>query len=119
PISGDGRRVRCNRPTVADVQRRCPGFSRGARSAIRERRMTDAARTITVKALARVEGEGGLTIRLKDGVPESVELRIFEPPRFYEAFLRGRSALEAPDVTARICGICPVAYQMSACGAGE
>lgn len=81
--------------------------------------MSDAARTITVKALARVEGEGGLTIRLKDGVPESVELRIFEPPRFYEAFLRGRSALEAPDVTARICGICPVAYQMSSVHAIE
>ena len=81
--------------------------------------MTDAARTITVKAIARVEGEGGLTIRLKDGVPESVELRIFEPPRFYEAFLRGRSALEAPDVTARICGICPVAYQMSSVHAIE
>jgi len=81
--------------------------------------MSDAARTITVKALARVEGEGGLTIRLKDGVPESVELRIFEPPRFYEAFLRGRSALESPDVTARICGICPVAYQMSSVHAIE
>ena len=44
-----------------------------------------------------------------------VELRIFEPPRFFEAFLRGRSYTEAPDITARICGICPVAYQMSAC----
>jgi sulfhydrogenase subunit alpha len=81
--------------------------------------MSDAARTITVKALARVEGEGGLTIRLRDGVPESVELRIFEAPRFYEAFLRGRSAMEAPDVTARICGICPVAYQMSSVHAIE
>lgn len=76
-------------------------------------------RTITVQALARVEGEGGLTIRLKDGKAESVELRIFEPPRFYEAFLRGRSALEVPDITARICGICPVAYQMSSVHAVE
>jgi coenzyme F420-reducing hydrogenase alpha subunit len=81
----------------------------------------DAAtsRTITVQALARVEGEGGLTIRLRDGQVEGVELRIFEPPRFFEAFLRGRSALEAPDITARICGICPVAYQMSAVHAIE
>jgi sulfhydrogenase subunit alpha len=78
-----------------------------------------ATRTITVQALARVEGEGGLTIRLKDGKPESVELRIYEPPRFYEAFLRGRSALEVPDITARICGICPVAYQMSSVHAIE
>jgi sulfhydrogenase subunit alpha len=79
----------------------------------------EPTRTIRVKALARVEGEGGLTIRLRDGKPESVELRIFEPPRFYEAFLRGRSAAEVPDITARICGICPVAYQMSAVHAIE
>src|SRR5579864_5528051 len=76
-------------------------------------------RTISVQALARVEGEGGLTIRLRDGTVESVELRIFEPPRFYEAFLRGRSALEVPDITARICGICPVAYKMSSVHAVE
>lgn len=77
------------------------------------------SRTITVQALARVEGEGGLTIRMRDGQVEDVELRIFEPPRFYEAFLRGRSAMEVPDITARICGICPVAYQMSSVHAIE
>jgi sulfhydrogenase subunit alpha len=44
---------------------------------------------------------------------------IFEPPRFFEAFLRGRDYTEAPDITARICGICPVAYQMSSCHAME
>lgn len=80
---------------------------------------SDKSRTIQVQALARVEGEGGLTIRLRDGQVEGVELRIFEPPRFYEAFLRGRSALEIPDITARICGICPVAYQMSSVHAVE
>lgn len=76
-------------------------------------------RTLSVQALARVEGEGGFTIRLRDGQVEGVELRIYEPPRFYEAFLRGRSALEVPDITARICGICPVAYQMSSVHALE
>jgi coenzyme F420-reducing hydrogenase alpha subunit len=74
---------------------------------------TPVTRTISVQALARVEGEGALTIRLRDGQVAGVELRIYEPPRFYEGFLRGRSALEVPDITARICGICPVAYQMS------
>ncbi len=81
--------------------------------------MADAKRIITVQALARVEGEGALTIRLREGQVEGVELRIYEPPRFYEAFLRGRSALEVPDITARICGICPVAYQMSSVHALE
>jgi sulfhydrogenase subunit alpha len=77
------------------------------------------SRVIKVSALARVEGEGGLTIRLRDGSVESVELRIFEPPRFFEAFLQGRSALELPDITSRICGICPAAYQMSSVHAVE
>lgn len=81
--------------------------------------MASNQRTIQVQALARVEGEGALTIRLKDDVVEEVELRIYEPPRFYEAFLRGRDAAETPDITARICGICPVAYQMSAVHAIE
>lgn len=76
-------------------------------------------RTITVQALARVEGEGRLNIRLRDGKVEAVELRIYEPPRFYEAFLRGRAATEVPDITARICGICPVAYQMTSVHAVE
>ena len=76
-------------------------------------------KVIRVAALARVEGEGALTIRLRDGRVDDVQLRIFEAPRFFEAFLRGRSIAEVPDITARICGICPVAYQMSACHALE
>jgi sulfhydrogenase subunit alpha len=76
-------------------------------------------RTIEVDYLARVEGEGGLTIRVRDGRVVETRLRIFEPPRFFEAFLRGRAFTEAPDVTARICGICPVAYQMSSVHAME
>jgi coenzyme F420-reducing hydrogenase alpha subunit len=76
-------------------------------------------RTIRTDVLARVEGEGAMMVRLRDGEVEHVELRIFEPPRFFEAFLRGRSFREPPDITARICGICPVAYQMSAVNAIE
>jgi len=76
-------------------------------------------RVIRVGALARVEGEGALTIRLRDGAVEDVELRIFEAPRYFEAFLRGRPLEEVPDITARICGICPVAYQMSSVHALE
>lgn len=76
-------------------------------------------RTIRVEALSRVEGEGAMTIRLRGRDVEHVELRIYEPPRFFEAFLRGRSPHEVPDIVARICGICPVAYQMSATHALE
>ena len=80
--------------------------------------MTES-RTIRVGALTRVEGEGALHVELRNGVPERVELNIYEPPRFFEAFLRGRAHTEPPDITARICGICPVAYQTSACNALE
>ena len=80
--------------------------------------MTES-RTLRVGALTRVEGEGALHVELRNGVPERVELNIYEPPRFFEAFLRGRAHTEPPDITARICGICPVAYQTSACNALE
>jgi len=77
------------------------------------------SRTIRVEQLARVEGEGALDLRIRDGRVEEVKLLIFEPARFFEAFLRGRDFHEAPDITARICGICPVAYLMSASQAME
>ena len=76
-------------------------------------------RTIAVDLVARVEGEGALRVTVKDGTVQDVELRIFEPPRFFEAFLQGRHYSEVPDIVARICGICPVAYQMSAVHAIE
>jgi sulfhydrogenase subunit alpha len=76
-------------------------------------------RRISVEALARVEGEGALHVEVTDGTVDRVELRIYEPPRYFEALLRGRSYLEPPDITARICGICPVAYQLSATNAIE
>ncbi|MGA7559507.1 MAG: Ni/Fe hydrogenase subunit alpha [Terriglobales bacterium] len=76
-------------------------------------------RTIKVETLARVEGEGALYIKLKGDQVQDVKLSIYEPPRFFEAFLRGRLYSEIPDIVARICGICPIAYQMSAVHAIE
>jgi len=76
-------------------------------------------KTIEVPALARVEGEGGLYIGLENGKAIEVRLDIYEPPRFFEGFLKDRFLQEVPDITARICGICPVAYQMSAAYALE
>lgn len=81
--------------------------------------MSERTERIHVGALARVEGEGALHVRVRDGRVEDVRLEIFEPPRFFEALLRGRSYLEPVDITSRICGICPVAYQMSAALAME
>jgi len=80
--------------------------------------MTHGSR-VKVPGLSRVEGEGGLEIITKNGEVTEARLDIYEPPRFFEAMLRGRQYTEPPDITARICGICPIAYQMSACAAIE
>ncbi|GAA4553332.1 Ni/Fe hydrogenase subunit alpha [Amycolatopsis samaneae] len=81
--------------------------------------MSHRSRQLRVSSLARVEGEGALRVLIEDGRVARAELNIYEPPRFFEAFLRGRAHTEPPDITARICGICPVAYQTSACNAIE
>jgi len=80
---------------------------------------TKREKTVKVDYLTRVEGEGGVYVRSEGGELREVKINIFEPPRFFEAFLRGRYFQEVPDITARICGICPVAYQMSAVHALE
>ena len=76
-------------------------------------------RTIRLEEMTRVEGEGGLRIEIRDGRLHDLKFDIFEAPRFFEAFLRGRSLREIPDFTARICGICPAAHQMTAAQALE
>ena len=80
---------------------------------------TSRTRTIRTDYLARVEGEGAMFVKLDGREVSEVKLRLYEPPRFFEAFLRGRSFAEVPDITARICGICPVAYQISSARAME
>jgi coenzyme F420-reducing hydrogenase alpha subunit len=76
-------------------------------------------RKITVGALARVEGEGGFSVGFKNQDVVEARFNIFEPPRLFEAFLKGRHYCEAPDITARICGICPMAHSLSAIDAFE
>lgn len=81
--------------------------------------VAQGARTIRLESLTRVEGEGGLRLEVRDGRLEDVKLEIYEPPRFFEAFLRGRSLGEVPDMVARICGICPYAHQLTSVEAIE
>ncbi|MEM1666293.1 MAG: Ni/Fe hydrogenase subunit alpha [Nitrososphaerota archaeon] len=81
--------------------------------------MKNRVKTVKVDYLARVEGEGALYIKVKGNEVLNVKFKIFEAPRFFEAFLRGRKYYEVPDITARICGICPIAYQMSSVHAFE
>lgn len=74
---------------------------------------------IEVPVLARVEGEGALEIDIEQGRISNLKLRIFEPPRFFEKFVERHTCDDVIDMVARICGICPVAYQMSATQAFE
>src|SRR4030066_54103 len=69
---------------------------------------------INIDYIARVEGEGSVKLEINDGRLEDLKLNIWEPPRFFEAFLRGRRFDEVPDIVARICGICPIAHQLTA-----
>ena len=92
-----------------------PNFTlRAANTIARALWMTDRGVNIVVPALTRVEGEGALRLRIVNGELSELSLDIFEPPRYFEKFLEGRRYTEVLDVVARICGICPVAYQMSA-----
>ncbi|MDP2653742.1 MAG: nickel-dependent hydrogenase large subunit [Candidatus Omnitrophota bacterium] len=77
------------------------------------------SKTIKVDYLARVEGEGAMHVKIRGNKVSDIKLKIFEPPRFFEAFLRGRHFEEVPDITARICGICPIAYELGAAYAME
>lgn len=83
--------------------------------------MTETTRSVAihVPVLARVEGEGALDLAIEGGNITRLRLRIFEPPRFFEKFLEGHHYSEIPDLVARICGICPVAYQVTAAQALE
>ncbi|MDP1561644.1 MAG: nickel-dependent hydrogenase large subunit [Pirellulaceae bacterium] len=78
-----------------------------------------SARAIRVPILTRVEGEGSLLIKLRAREIVDVQLAIYEPPRLFESLLRGRPFADVADITARICGICPIAYQMTAVQALE
>lgn len=80
---------------------------------------TTKTRKLHLEMMTRVEGEGGISVELQDGELKHLTMDIFEPPRLFEGFLRGRSIEEVPDITARICGICPVAYQFTSAQAIE
>ncbi|MBI3647810.1 MAG: Ni/Fe hydrogenase subunit alpha [Actinobacteria bacterium] len=99
-------------PVHHRVRAGIPRDGREARAGGGERDVTH--RSVEVPVIARVEGEGALHLRLEDGEIADLRLEIYEPPRFFESFLRGRHFSEVPDIVPRICGICPVAYQMSA-----
>ncbi len=75
--------------------------------------------TINVNYLTRVEGHGNIVVEVNDGKLQICRLEIVESPRFFEAFLRGRSIYEAPHITSRICGICACGHTLASIQAAE
>jgi len=74
---------------------------------------------INVHHVTRVEGHGNIVVNVRDGVLEKAQLNVIEAPRYFEAFLRGRSFHEAAIITSRICGICSLGHQMTSLKATE
>ena len=73
---------------------------------------------IEVPYVARVEGKGGLNISISKEKLEG-NFIIYESPRFFESFLIGRKYDEVMEIVSRICGICPVAHQITSLQAVE
>jgi len=74
---------------------------------------------IDVHHLTRVEGHGNIVVNMKEGVLEKAQLEIVEPPRYFEAMLKGRNFHEVAIITSRICGICSLGHQMTSLKATE
>ncbi len=75
--------------------------------------------SINVHHVTRVEGHGNIVVDVKNGVLKKAELDIVEPPRFFEAMLKGRNFHEVAIITSRICGICSLGHQMTSLKATE
>ena len=72
------------------------------------------AKRIVIDPITRLEGHGKITIFLDD--EGEVQRAYFQVPelRGFENFLVGRLAEDAPQITSRICGVCPTAHHMAA-----
>lgn len=74
---------------------------------------------ITIEPVTRIEGHAKVTIRMKeDGSVERAFMHVNEF-RGFEKFCEGRLYFEMPQITPRICGICPVSHHLAAAKAGD
>ena len=73
-----------------------------------------STRKVTIDPITRLEGHGKIEIFLDD--KGEVERAYFQVPelRGFEKFAEGRPAEEMPQITSRICGVCPTAHHMAA-----
>ncbi len=78
-----------------------------------------ATQKITIEPVTRIEGHAKVTIHMKeDGNVDHAYLHVNEF-RGFEKFCEGRMVFEMPNITPRICGICPVSHHLAAAKAGD
>ena len=68
--------------------------------------------------ISQIEGHGRISFDISGG-KASVKMEVHEGCRLFEAFLRGRRCDEVPQMSSRICGVCPVVHNYSAVQAIE
>jgi len=74
---------------------------------------------ITIEPVTRIEGHAKVTIHMKeDNTVDHAYMHVNEF-RGFEKFCEGRLYFEMPQITARICGICPVSHHLAAAKAGD
>jgi sulfhydrogenase subunit alpha len=74
---------------------------------------------VNVDHVTRVEGHGNIAVNVRDGKIEECKWEVVEAPRFFEAFVRGRTYLELSHITSRICGICSIGHTLCSLQATE
>lgn len=76
-------------------------------------------RTITIPHLGRVEGHGGIYVKISGDRIEDVNMDIHEGSRYYEALLKGKHFLEVQGIITRVCAICSSSHTVAALTALE
>ena len=76
-------------------------------------------RTVVIPHLGRVEGHGGIFVRIEGNRVAQVEMDIFEGSRYYEALLKGKHFQEVQGIITRICAICSASHTVTALQALE
>ncbi|MCD6117222.1 Ni/Fe hydrogenase subunit alpha [bacterium] len=71
-------------------------------------------REIIVEPLARVEGEGGISIRMDGNKIKDVHFDIFEGTRLIETLVEGKTPAEDVSIACRICAICTISHRYAA-----
>ena len=81
--------------------------------------MSQSARSIVIPHLGRVEGHGGIFVKIVGNTVHEVNMDIFEGSRYYEALLKGKHFLDVQGIITRVCAICSANHTVAALTAIE